>query len=934
MGEATRAAESLQEATFDVKSVAAMRRDGSEAFEVQSAFAEEQEVSGAELQMIKARTMFNMVEEIEGGTTGSSRKLLFLSNPQAEFLASSPGSLHKMLEALELPKPKLVINLLTSQGFRTYCSIREFSANDLRTEDACIRQGQPPFLDDDAELVAEELIDRFMADVLIPLAAQTNAIILCSATPQNCILAASLTRMYAVQRSKWSGRPPFTILSCSPNITLLYCNENPMATWREVRRASRAWRQRDRKLLELVHAQRADTDGKLPHRSHDLDPNAMLYILVDSIDQKKDRCNDKRAYNRLMTELVRCLGATLPSLAVKTGNANKVTLVQAQSAISSLGVAMEVAMSGTPLIFLDVRPRKVIQESTSRDDMISAAKQHFTEHCDALLAASLAESLDCCTIAYFHDVLNGDGNASSTELGHGSRLGRSEIKLETLHQAISRHQRDDESGASEAGDQQLTKRLLPASSGQIAAVASWLAERFFSDAWQLLPDREAREATGQTHKTYYKELIMSHATFMRTLLTSPNFHHVNLVDTDGANRLVSALVRLDRLPRSNPLEGLLLLRSAWQDFDISIYLSRRYKRGFKSLFFLQLLLTWAVVVISALGPRFDLNAPWSSSQNNVTCTVVIETVGPQVVSCPAGGDEPPLEPTQRTLLFALSVVISSLLSVDALFNAKSRWRQLRQGASSLESVIWCYRTRVGLFEMEEGNRDSKRPEAALCSTLNQWRVDLVANAKLTTSNLERKYAPSVYRHYQDCGVARPNGDDFQSPVQPRRYVALRLQGMIDFYQCRIPVYTRNSTALKLSILLLGIASSMMSYFQQVSVVAIVISATTVLTSWVEFSDMERKTERYTRAVRSLKALLSWWDSLTVVEKASKASIANLVRCTESIIADEQLSWVSTMAKQPNLDGKSNSTQEGVDVEENTDPPKTDSAKGSARIHPL
>ena len=61
---------------------------------------------------LRAKTMYNMVSDFE--IDGMRRKLLFLTNSQADFLASSDDSLQKMLDALEVPKPQLVINLLLS----------------------------------------------------------------------------------------------------------------------------------------------------------------------------------------------------------------------------------------------------------------------------------------------------------------------------------------------------------------------------------------------------------------------------------------------------------------------------------------------------------------------------------------------------------------------------------------------------------------------------------------------------------------------------------------------------------------------------------------------------------------------------------------------------------------------------------------------------
>jgi hypothetical protein len=49
-----------------------------------------------------------MVEDIDDGKC----KLLFLTNSQADLIASSSLGVQKMLDALEVPKPSLVIELL------------------------------------------------------------------------------------------------------------------------------------------------------------------------------------------------------------------------------------------------------------------------------------------------------------------------------------------------------------------------------------------------------------------------------------------------------------------------------------------------------------------------------------------------------------------------------------------------------------------------------------------------------------------------------------------------------------------------------------------------------------------------------------------------------------------------------------------------------
>jgi hypothetical protein len=133
--------------------------------------------------------MFGMVDDIDGG-----KKVLFLTNDQADLLASSGESLDRMLSILELPgfgggsasaskhasrgnahAPKLVINLMRAHGFGN-------QLNDSRAVDEKdFKRVRPSFLSEEDEKQAEERIDCFMSEVLIPLAERTNAVLLVNA---------------------------------------------------------------------------------------------------------------------------------------------------------------------------------------------------------------------------------------------------------------------------------------------------------------------------------------------------------------------------------------------------------------------------------------------------------------------------------------------------------------------------------------------------------------------------------------------------------------------------------------------------------------------------------------------------------------------------------------------------------------------------------
>ena len=74
--------------------------------------------------------------------------------------------------------------------------------------------------------------------------------------------------------------------------------------------------------------------------------------------------------------------------------------------------------------------------------------------------------------------------------------------------------------------------------------------------------------------------------------------------------------------------------------------------------------------------------------------------------------------------------------------------------------------------------------------------------------------------------------------------------------------------------------------------------------------MYKQVERYSSAINALMKLLTWWDSLGEVEKASRESITHLVLEAEAIISQEQRSWTSTANKREVHAVSAESPQEG------------------------
>ena len=213
----------------------------------------------------------------------------------------------------------------------------------------------------------------------------------------------------------------------------------------------------------------------------------------------------------------------------------------------------------------------------------------------------------------------------------------------------------------------------------------------------------------------------------RTLWTMPTFHDCHLKDSQGSQRLIQELVKLDRLPRQNGVEAMRLLKRAWCEYDVAMHLAGQYKVIGKIVFFAELLLGWFLVVIATTQTNLNSkDSPWD---------------------LPAGSD---VVPNLEHSVIALSLLASLVYSIDSMLEAKQRWRALRHSAGALESIIWKYRTRVGPFAVGQSVTSLYRDKAelALSEALTQWVDEVSASANLDAIDFEKVYPAHIYKHHQ------------------------------------------------------------------------------------------------------------------------------------------------------------------------------------------
>jgi len=159
---------------------------------------------------MKIQTMYKMVEDIQISIEGREleRKVLYLTNKQCNMF--DENGITKCMQALDLGNPKCVIRLMNSIG-----GVCNYSAHiELHGSEKHIFGGVQPvgseICEEDAQKVNRQL-DLFIKTSILPLAMQTNALIIISGS-SDCSLAAAMDRVILPEQDRLGRNCPFKVL--------------------------------------------------------------------------------------------------------------------------------------------------------------------------------------------------------------------------------------------------------------------------------------------------------------------------------------------------------------------------------------------------------------------------------------------------------------------------------------------------------------------------------------------------------------------------------------------------------------------------------------------------------------------------------------------------------------------------------------------------
>lgn len=487
-----------------------------------------------------------------------------------------------------------------------------------------------------------------------------------------------------------------------------------------------------------------------------------------------------------------------------------------------------------------------------------SATEDYKKLSAELLEQGAEDTLLACAVARWHTMFF--GRVDSLQIHREDKAGSTFCALHKVIQFLDRQRHQEATQSDEPID-------------EIAAFVEEYAHHIFEHRWRL-EHKESQDGKGLNLQDFAHEITRAKSQIM-TVLKHKQCHSTNVRHVERAKVLVRDLVRLDRLPMSEDLESLLLLRDAWDEYDTKSRLAKYNKRLSKIMYGLLIILS--IVIVSCTVWQSHAEAAQLRCQGNPPDC---QTFAAQIDVDSLG-----------TVVFVLSLLSAFLVAISSFVNPVQRWRRLRSSCNLLQSTIYQYRAHVGDFALS-----SKQPDAARVAFrdfLAQWRKDISGGTDLSMTPMEQAYPSHVFQHFQYSGGDEVDGDDFNSPLRPNEYIRFRLLAMRRLYQERLPRYARYRSWLQMGVFVCTSLSALLAHLKRASVVAIVTSMAAGITSWVEFTEYGQKMERYTVAVQSLKNLQTWWQSLCEVEKSCVENVTRLVQDCEGIIDNEFRAWGST-----------------------------------------
>jgi hypothetical protein len=282
---------------------------------------------------------------------------------------------------------------------------------------------------------------------------------------------------------------------------------------------------------------------------------------------------------------------------------------------------------------------------------------------------------------------------------------------------------------------------------------------------------------------------------------------------------------------------------------------------------------------------FRLQQRWILGLGVVATTLVVVQGSLQANGILA--HHPLLASSLHKVIVAVPIIAAALVAAAARFWPGGRWVMLRGSAEAIKREIYRYRARAGAYSNARSrkvSREAKLTEAVSSTMGTVMRTDV--NRSVLDAYADDQGLPPK------GGAAA--GDDGMSPLSPVRYLELRIDDQIRFYEQR--ARSRESQARRLRWAMLGLGG--LGTFLAAIGLELWIAVTTALAgafaTYLEAMQLENSVMLYNQAATDLAAIKAWWLALPPDEQLRQDTIDRLVTRAERIMQAELTGWVQQM----------------------------------------
>ena len=233
------------------------------------------------------------------------------------------------------------------------------------------------------------------------------------------------------------------------------------------------------------------------------------------------------------------------------------------------------------------------------------------------------------------------------------------------------------------------------------------------------------------------------------------------------------------------------------------------------------------------------------------------------------------------VIVAIPIIITLLVGIANHFSNGQKWIWLRSSAENLKSEIFRYRTKTGNYH------NDKEREVEIADKVKQLNSHLMqTEVKMSAMKIYDGNLPPQY------SVAE--NDDGFTMLSPERYIKMRLEDQLSYYQDKTTKLEHQWTVLQWCIYGLGGIGTLLAARGFELWIALTTGLVAAFTTYLGYHQVEERLTKYNQAAVNLTNILNWWTALSTSDQMKQNNIDKLISSTETSLGSEFNEWVKQM----------------------------------------